>query len=598
MKLNYDYTSAYSNNQKMYWEKKADPTLCGFDPMASCPNKEDGSYAFEMVPIRKEELHKMYPNLDMSNISFARSEGDVAFSFTNLSQEKIALLCYMYVKKKKKIKINRLSTGQDVTDEGYEKLKQKWEQNHSIPQLPVIAYSRQSHETIICRYLFVESDVLEYVETPYSGFPLVYVDGDSTIIHNSASSGQITQFTRPSIWPAMDCQRVKNLALQTWSNFVENMINHKFMAPAASIPERYIDAWINPQKASTLIYNHVDEFQNPLPQPSAVPQVAMPTEVMELYQIMDQSVQATLGSFSPMYAEMTKQNISGRAIVESATQDNAAAMPYITNFMIALNRLSQLTIDLCPKIYVTPQLVPIIDVSGKRILQPINIHDDPNSISLKTKPNEIKVEVTAGVNFEMQKNQALQTLQGLAQAFPVVGEFINTVGLPIIIENVSIKGQASLQAAADDFQDKMVKKQQQAQQSAQQAPPPPEVVKNQLLQQKMQLDNQVDQQRNQIDQQKLQLQAAELQLQAKKVNNEHVSNMLETLSAQQDHELEKQKVRAENVKSIAEIAQSKHDSDITVAKHILDHSHKMAQVSQSVQPPQPIDEGSQNETQS
>lgn len=563
IKLWNDYISPYSNNQKIFWGKAFDPTMCGFDPLARDSDKGDGSYCFEAVPVEEEHLKKMFESVDTKGISFSKSVGDLSFSYRTIDDEKIALLVYFYIKKRKKVRINRLSTGQDVTTAQYNQLKKYWEEQNNLTQIPTIAYSRMSYKEIICRYTFVENQILEYKETPLSGFPLIFVEGDGVVLHTN-SAGGVGQFTRPAVFSAMDAQIIKNIALETATYELEGMITSKFMIPQEAIDPKYVENWITPQKYSSLPYKHLDDKGNPLPPPMAVPRVPMPPEIMEIYREMDKTIQSTLGAFDPMYAEMSRQQISGKAIVEAATQNNASAMPYVMNFMLGLNRIAQLTIDLMPKIFVGSQLVSVINSQGKRILQPLNMPDKKESVSLTYNDSQLKVNVTAGVNFEIQKNQSLNVLQGLAQSFPVVAQFINEKGLSIIMENISIKGSAQLQQLADEFQEEMVQQKQQAQQSQQQQPPSPQMMKVQLEQKRFQQDGE-------IAQQNIQLKSKELQIKSKLADIEDKKVLFNALGEQQDRQIENEKTKAEKFRTLADMAGKHADREIRSAKHILDH---------------------------
>lgn len=589
MKMWTDYVTPYSNNQEVYFGNVFDPTLCGFDPLARQPHKGDGSYCFECVPMNIEKLKKIYPNADVTNISYNRTPGGVNFSFKSINDDKMTLLVYLYKKKRKKIKILRLSTGHDLTEEEYKQLIKYWNDTNKLEQEPKIVSYRISHIEKICRYVFIENQVLEYIETELSGFPLVYVDGDSLILHSDNSDGQIIQFTRPAVLSAEDLQKVKNLTFQTMANHLENMSTHKMMASRESIHPNDIEAWRTPQKPSTLLYQHKDSQNDPLPIPTPLQLPPLSPEVLEIYKMMEDSIQQALGSFDPMYSNLTKQQVSGRAIVESATQNNASAMPYVINFMIALNRLGQLAVNYFPKIYTAPQLVSVMDKTGQKQIVPLNMPGQQGNITLDHKDNEFQVEVKAGVNFEIQKNQSLQVLQGLSQAFPVVSEFVNTKGLPTIMENISIRGSSQLQELANDFQAEMVQQKQQAQNN--QPPPDPMMIRAQIEQDRLAFDKQNAAAKNQLEQDKLNLEQM-------KVGNAHAKDIVAAKLSHEELALDARKVDAENVKTMANITNAHLDRTLEGTKHILDHTHKMSQVFQNtaVLPPITGEISDENET--
>ncbi|WP_342227833.1 hypothetical protein [Rickettsiella endosymbiont of Rhagonycha lignosa] len=456
MKVWTEYQHEKSFDQVIKIGRVYDPTLVGFDPLAILPHKGDGRYCFELIPKTKEEFRAEYPDIDLSTIKFSKNLQGFSWSYQN-QQEEVLLLCDYYVKKKKSKKLVRLSNGHTLLSEEYQKLVQHWQETGRLDQIPHILEERTTALETIHRYRLIESTVLSHEETSYQFLPIVYVDGNSIRLSNN---GQTKQVTRPYVYHAIGNQKLKNFAGQCLANELENMVMHKWKVAAEAIPEKYLEAYTNPQKASVLVYNAFQEGSQgtiPLPPPQEVGRVSAPPEIIQTFTSTDATMQSILGSYDASLG-INNNQLSGIAIVEGATQSNAAAMPYVVSFLQSLNQIAQIIVDLIPKYYVTPRTLPITLANGKRNYALIN---QQGGIDLKYRSEQLEVSISAGVNFAIQKSRALQKIIALMQASPLFAQFINTEGLPILLDNLEIRGIDQLKAQAETFVQQLKFQQQQ-----------------------------------------------------------------------------------------------------------------------------------------
>ena len=175
-----------------------------------------------------------------------------------------------------------------------------------------------------------------------------------------------------------------------------------------------------------------------------------------------------LKSFKPLQVPIARSydaslginnnQLSGVAIVEGATLSNAAAMPYVVSFLQSLNQVAQIIVDLIPKYYITPRTLPVTLPDGKRNYALIN---QQGGITLKYRSEQLEVCVSAGVNFAIQKSRALQQIIALMQASPLFAQFINTEGLPILLDNLEIRGIDQLKSQTETFVQQIKAQQQQ-----------------------------------------------------------------------------------------------------------------------------------------
>lgn len=499
LKIWVEYAHEMSFNQVIKFGRVYDPVLCGFDPLARHSHKGDGRFCYEYYPQSLEKFKQDYPHYNTDKFSFYKvEEEDFNWSYKN-QQEEVVVLCDFYEKKYKKKKIVKLADGQVMTMEAYKKMLDDWKYSGRIEQPPIIVGKpRMTKIEVICRYRMVENDILEYVETDFKYLPLIFVDGNSIIIRDT-STNQVQQMTRPYIYHCQGAQSLKNFAGQTLAAYLENLVMHKFKVAKESIPdeEDYREAYGNMQVASTFVYNAFmdNDPDKAIPPPQEIQMVGAPPEIAATFQMMDQLYQTILGSFDAALG-INDNQLSGVAIVEGATQSNAASMPYVVGFMQAWTQLGKLYVDLLPKYYSTPRTIPVMAMDGKVTNQPINNPKQQGSVDFNYDSNTLQVKVAAGPSFAIQKTRALNQLIALEKVSPMFEQFMSTEGLDILLDNVDFQGAEIVKERALKWQE-MIKQQQQ---KAAQQPNP------------QQIEAQVKAQQVQIKQQELQLKAQELEL--------------------------------------------------------------------------------------
>lgn len=460
-----EYENPMSMNQVIKWRRVYDPTMCGFDPLAILPHKGDGRFCFKIYPKSDEDFKNEFEGVDISEIEFERLPEDNvkaagtfgAFNWSYRNQnEKILLVVDYYEKKKKKTKVVELSTGQVITDKQYKSLLERWQSMGFVEQPPTIVSSRITNREIICRYRLIENQVIEYVETDFPGLPLVYAGGNPVVVRDNMN-GIVQEHTRPYIYHAKGMQKAKNIALQSLVHEIENSMQHKIKVPLEGIPKDYADAYTNVVVANTLVYNQFKDNDPAvrLDPPQEIVRPPMPQEFMALFASADQAIQNILGSYDASLG-INDNQLSGVAIVEAATQSNAAAMPYVVGYMQFLNRIAELYIQLMPKYYIKPRILPLLDKEGKSSYTEVNKEGSPE---INYAENSMNIKVEAGVSFAIQKSRALQQISLLMQASPIFAQFINETGLPVLLDNMEIRGIDQLKDMANKFMQKL---QQQA----------------------------------------------------------------------------------------------------------------------------------------
>ena len=448
-----DYINERSFLQKVNIERCFNPTMTGFDPLARTSHKGDGRYCFELNPMTMQDFAAEYGKDKAKEFNFTRSLQSYNWSYEN-NDEKIVLVADYYVKVPKNTTLCLLADGQTMPEADYNKMCRDWD---SIEVPPIILQRRKSTITTIDRYRICENEILEKTNTYYPMLPLVFFDGNSVMIQNEQGA-QMQQFCKPYVYNARGIQMLKNFAMQNLGSELESIVQHQFMIPVQGIPPSYVDAFKKPQQESTLAYNQFDDNRPDirLDPPTVIQRRAIPPEINQTFVGMDAAARGALGSYDALLG-INGQEISGKAIQQGAMQSDASAQPYLMGYIRGLQRCGEIIIHLLPLIYTTPRSIPIRLTNGKREYVMINDKENPQSVEFNYDPHELGIRIEPGVNANVQKQVALEQLTGLMQASPTFAAFIDRKGLPVLLDNLDIRGIEGLKELAEEFQEEMEK---------------------------------------------------------------------------------------------------------------------------------------------
>lgn len=566
-----DYEDDESFDQVIKIGKVFNPTLTGFDPLARQSHKGDGSFCFKLYPITKDDFKRKYPKEDVDKMfeGTLSSIGPFKWTYVGDHKQEILMIADYYEKSYKRVKLLKLTNGKTMTDDEYQEMIADWQE---FTQPPVPEHTRWTNKQIITRYVITCDRVLSQEETQLKRLPLIFVDGNSQYLSEGNDTITAIQYTRPYVYNARGAQQLKNYSGQSLANELTTMMQSKYMVDYRSIPKHALPDWLNPQIVSTLMYSSTDDEGNPLPPPITVSRSTTPPIIAETYGAMDGTIQQSLGSFDTQL--INQSQLSGIAIENAATQNNAVAMPYIDNFLEAFTYALNMVVEMLPLYYVTPRTIPIITKDGKHAYIEINANQPPMqgmmgmppqqqqlpTPSFDFDPKTLNVNVEAGMSFELQKSQSLQMLTQLGTAFPAIGQMLNTKGLDVIMSNIDIRGQAQLVDMAEEFMQEQA--QMQAQQAQQGAQPNPMMMAAQAKMQDVQLKAQKQQQDAQVDQQRLQMEQQE-------INNNKFKLQLQAAEAQTNAQVQLTKANAEHQSTAAKLAMSMEDQAHRHASEII-----------------------------
>lgn len=566
-----DYAHPMSFNQILIFDK-SDPCMVGWDQTARRAHKGDGRFCFELRPYEIEEFKKDNPNVNVDRVSFNRAFAGYNWSYLN-GNEKILLVADYYEKKKRDVQIVQLIDDQVMTMKEYKMMQDEWERSGTVMQMPAIkGKPRWTQLETVCRYRVIETEVIEYVETDFTFLPLVFFDGNSIMLKNPKTSGAVGQMTRPYVYHAKGAQRLKNFAGITLANEMENIVQHKFIVAKEALPKEsdWLSAYKDHQKPSNMVFNAFfeEDPDKPIPNPiREVQRVPTPPEVVQTFSSTDSLIQNILGSYDASLG-INDNQLSGIAIVEAATQSNNAAMPYIIGFLQGLQRVAEIIVDLMPKYYRTPRTIPVMGIDGTATYARIN---QRNEKPFFYDANVLNVNVEAGVSFQVQKSRALQQLMGLMGSSKMFDRFMNEKGLPVLLDNIEIRGIDQLKMMVDDWlKELQMQKQQAMEAQQQQAQNNPLVMRNQIEMAKLQ-------QKQQETMAKGQLQQGQLQIDMEKLKQAQMKVLSDVAMAKESNITQRIKAETERFSKQIDLAIKRKDMLHRHFKEGIETHHKVTQ---------------------
>lgn len=520
LKMRTDYAKPMDMHQTISIERVYDPTLCGYDQLARYSHKGDGRFCFELFPMAKEDFQEEYPDIGIEELNFRRDFAGFNWSYLNDNTPTLIIADY-YEKKKKHAKIclvrDEMSGAKTMRYDDYKKMLETWGELAAPPAL--IGKPRETILENIVRYRLIENQVIEHVNTDFELFPLIFVDGNSVMI-KTPKNGNVRQVTRPYVYHAKGAQRLKNYAGIAWANEIENTVEHKFMIAKEALPkeEDLLSALKDIQKPNVVVFNSVYENDPTMPITNPIREITrspMPPEISGAFVGSDNLIQNILGSFDAQ-AGSQSENMSGRALIESVTQSNSAAMPYVVGYLDGYQRAAQCYVNLMPKYYTTPRTLPIKMKDGSRSFIKLNQKDGLN-MEEAYDSNALNVVVKAGASFQVQKSRTIMMVKEMMGMSELFAQFIATKGLNFVLDNMEGKGIDELKLMVDGWMKEMEQQKQMAQQ-----------------QQQAEMQNNPAILKAKNDQAKTALDGEKLELDREKMVNEHMVDMLELQLKQEE----------------------------------------------------------------
>jgi hypothetical protein len=490
-----------------------DVTQTTFDPSAVKPHKGDGNFCSRKIPMSKQEFYATYPYaINPESYVDVRSLLDLQWH-----RNDAIVICDYYKKEWKPIIVYLLSNGESVTEEEWEKIKDKIKFQEEIAtqsseevkriirnEIPEIIGERQSQDFKIMHYRLLKNQVLDFSEWPSKYLPLIFVDGDSSLIEGR-------QYTKSFISDSKDVQKAINYNFAEIMTEIKNRRREQWLATPDNI-KGYEQMWRNPEVQNGVLVAQPDPKTGMMPvkqPPSEVPQTLLVN-----HQRLTQDLRVILG-FSQS-ENMQGIDISGKARRERKTEGSMSAYVFFDNANQAIEQGGRVVLDLLPFVYNEQRDMVITKQSGKTQTISLNDKDENGNIENAMDYGDYDIEIDTGPSFAVQKEIALEFFQqtiaasGNPQVFSLVAD--------LWAENLDIENGPQIVERLKT----MVPPQIIAKEEGKELPPQPPSPQEQMMQMEMQDKMQQLQERHRelnIREQQHELEKAQLLLKAKELQD-------------------------------------------------------------------------------
>lgn len=545
-----DWEDQKSFNQQILIEAYENPERCFWDPSAKLPDKSDGDYCGVYTTYSKEYFKRLYPDVDVESI---RQPTASTGNFAWVSNKTVTVVEYYYKEYFDEM-IYELANGEVVTRKELNQIKDMIDDARlmmadelMLMQLEAqieVVQKRRSKNYNIKKCILTENKILEESKWPSKYLPIVYVDGDSYWDREK-------QYTQSFIRHAKDAQRFLNYCAIEIATALKNSRKETFLVTPNQI-KGFEKIWKNTEKQQgALPFNYDPQAGAPV----KLPPSELSQSLLQQYQRAELDVQSIMGIYEASRG-MQGNEVSGVAIDNRGRQSNNAMFIFFDNLSRAVEQVGRIVLDLMPYIYDTERPLTITDQNG-------NTHDviinkyDPITDTYK---NQIKdyswdIEVNVGASFELQKQQALDTLVRLTQVspdtFPMVAD--------LIAENLDLQNTPQLVERFKNF----VPPQILAKESGKELPPPPPSPQEQMMQMQMQLEQ------------------AKLQLEQGKIQTAEFKNRVDMIKAMADLYEIPMEAEVAKIRANAELQKSEHELQGDIVKSYTDAVQAVSKLSQS-----------------
>lgn len=503
-----------------------------WDPVATEANKSDGDYCGVYTMMSMEKFKKYYGKMCPNPESVSGLTGNY---YLRWNTRDTVLVVEMYYKDYYEKKMVQLSDGKELSEKDAKKVLEMQEQFlYSNPEAELlgftpltIANSRTCRDYKIKHLKFVQNKILEETDYPGRILPIVYFEGDSTIIDGE-------QIPIPFIQETIDTQKLINYIGSEVAYGILRSRRETVMGTSEMFAG-HEDDWLNPQRVQGwLEYN----FDRNAGKPEIIQPPAFNPALLTAYQNSTQDLMQVMGRYEEGRGQESNA-ISGIAINSRQRAENKPVNLYDDNNQRGIKQIGKILLDVIPHIYDTERTVMVMKSDGQSdavdINKPSGYRMLPNGEMEQNIENDLSkgkfdIEIRVDGSYDAQQAQAMDVLIRLATINPQISNLI-----PDLLAEVS--GLENTEQLVERLKT-LVPPQILAKEEGQPPPPPPGPPPTDPM-----IEVQLG--RNKIDEQKNALLAQELKIKADQQMLDEQKLMIESLISGVDADVSLKKAAAE-----------------------------------------------------
>jgi len=393
-------------------------------------DKSDSEFAFYIADMSADEFKRKHPESSLENFSQEKFSNDLCSSWF---RENVVRVAEYWVKEPVTKEIGLMSNG-TVLD-----LKEEKAVIDELAQRGITVLKKRtvkSHNVVM--YLMNGVEIIRGpLEWAGRFIPLVPTFGIVTNIEQEELVRGIVRF-------AKDPSRIYNYATSAAIEATALTPKDPIWLTTAQA-EGYTTQFeeFNTKNQPFLFYNPDPEAPGP-PQRGGAPQVQ--SALLEQIRQASGDIEATTNLFAPAMGN-APQLLSEKSVASQAAMGDRGSFEYSDNLQKSIQYTGEILIDLIPRIYDTPRIVRILDISGESKDEPINTEAIDNLNLTVTDEqtgdavivNDLSkgrytVTVTSGPSFLTRRDQSAQQLIDLASASPI----FESISMDLIAKNLNV----------------------------------------------------------------------------------------------------------------------------------------------------------------
>lgn len=238
-----------------------------------------------------------------------------------------------------------------------------WQWAKDYGTKPMLVDERNVHVDVVERAQkwrkMTGAEVLDETDFPSQFLPVIPVLGYESWVDGERFICGITR-------RLMDGQRLHNYEMTAWAESLANQPKAPFLVAADAV-EGVEEHWQNLAKGNPayLVYNHKDEQNEPIPQPTRLSPPIMPAALAQGAVMASQEMEAAVGMYKANLGQQSNET-SGRAINARKIEGDTATFHFIDNLARSIEQLGRLIVDMTPRIYNTQRRARILGLSGEQ----------------------------------------------------------------------------------------------------------------------------------------------------------------------------------------------------------------------------------------
>lgn len=235
------------------------------------------------------------------------------------------------------------------------------------PIKPDITETRETYTESVKWCKHTGAEILEQSDWLGKYIPIIEVVGKEAHINGKRKLWGLAR-------PAKDALRTYNYWITSLTEKMALSPKAPFIAAVGQLNGRE-EEWSNANRENKAVlqYNPIDVNGNIIPPPKRQEPMQMEPAIMQILQVMEGNVKASLGMYKASVGDSESQQ-SGKAILALTRESDTGTYHFGANLGLAVQHSTRILIDLLPKIKNTKQVARIIGEDGK----PSLVKLDPN----------------------------------------------------------------------------------------------------------------------------------------------------------------------------------------------------------------------------